>query len=108
MTRPKKNQIQNPYELLEPLYQNKNIKIITQNVDGLHKSPIELHGTQNKLLCPKCDNFFDNKSRDYLDEMPMCDSGTALKPNVVLFGEFVDRYKIDESKNCNINSMPQT
>ena len=65
--------------------------IITQNIDGLHKSAgsqavTEIHGSLREIYCLKC-----NKA--YLaphvpdGEPPFCDCGGILKPNTVLFGE---------------------
>lgn len=65
--------------------------IITQNIDGLHskagsKNVIELHGNVNRLYCTMCDKLYalsDLKNK----EVPYCNCGGILKPDVVLYGE---------------------
>lgn len=73
--------------------------VITQNSDGLYQTAgvsddavIELHGTTEEVVCPRCRRRFlaepvRNRVRD--DEIPpICsDCGDALKPGGVLFGE---------------------
>ena len=65
--------------------------IITQNIDGLHKSAgsrsvTEIHGSLREIYCLRC-------NKEYLaphvpdGEPPYCDCGGVLKPNTVLFGE---------------------
>ena len=68
--------------------------VITQNVDGLHQmagntNVIEYHGSHRRLICPTC-----SKTGPFTDEVlsvmpfPVCERcGTALKPDVVFFGE---------------------
>lgn len=69
----------------------KQVTVLTQNVDGLHrkagsKHVYELHGTIEKSYCPKCLQTYyipDIVSQD----VPVCSSDyTILKPDVVLFG----------------------
>jgi len=65
--------------------------VITQNIDGLHKSAgsrsvTEIHGSLREIYCLKC-------GREYLAPHvpeglpPCCECGGVLKPNTVLFGE---------------------
>jgi NAD-dependent deacetylase len=72
-------------------------QVVTQNVDGLHQAAgsqrvIEMHGDHQHLHCLQCDWIgpvrpeLSDESVDY-PTCPECDS--ALKPNVVLFGEDV-------------------
>ncbi len=73
--------------------------VITQNIDGLHAAagspdPIEVHGsirTASCLLCHATFSLADTRERIDLDEhgVPRCDCGAPLKPDVVLFGEFL-------------------
>lgn len=68
--------------------------VITQNVDGLHqaagsKSVVEMHGEMRSLRCIRC-NRSEPANPEILESesTPQCRScGTALKPDVVLFGE---------------------
>jgi NAD-dependent protein deacetylases, SIR2 family len=71
--------------------QQKEVTILTQNVDGLHrkagsKNVYELHGTIEKAFCPFCKREY---SLYYIvkEDIPKCSNDyTILKPDVVLFG----------------------
>ncbi len=73
--------------------------VITQNIDRLHaqagsRELIEVHGTIAHSSCLSCGARYQLAAvRDRLaadaDEVPRCDCGTPLKPDVVLFGEFL-------------------
>ncbi len=70
--------------------------VVTQNIDGLHqaagsKAVCELHGSVHRNHCMKCGKFF---GLDYIlscDGVPRCDCGGVIKPDVVLYGEELDR-----------------
>ncbi|WP_186578540.1 NAD-dependent protein deacylase [Aquibacillus kalidii] len=72
----------------------KNIAIITQNVDGLHteagnSNVVEYHGSLNTATCPSCGEQY---SLDFVMEkdVPFCSAlgcGDVLKPDIVLFGD---------------------
>lgn len=68
----------------------KEITVITQNVDGLHRragssNVFEVHGTLTNAFCPKCRREYDYN--DLLrEEVPRCEAdGFILKSDVVLF-----------------------
>jgi NAD-dependent deacetylase len=73
--------------------------VVTQNIDGLHRTAgtqdlIEVHGSISTSSCLACGASFPlDDARDRLeaarDGVPRCDCGEALKPDVVLFGEFL-------------------
>src|SRR4051794_20325525 len=73
--------------------------VITQNIDGLHAragspDPIEVHGSIRTASCLSCGLSFslaETRSRLGADAsgIPYCDCGAPLKPDVVLFGEFL-------------------
>jgi NAD-dependent deacetylase len=77
----------------------KLIGLITQNVDGLHseaglagKKIVELHGTNRKIICLKCDKVFDPDEivkrlvGDF--SSPKCDAcGGLLKSATISFGQ---------------------
>lgn len=71
------------------LQQNKDVSIITQNIDGLHykannKNVYEIHGSNDHLVCHYCDNAYEMTN----EEKPKCSfCGQLLKPNIVLYGE---------------------
>ena len=68
--------------------------VITQNIDGLHlmagsKNVVEIHGTIYKNYCMKCHKSYALK--DILkDEIPLCDCGGIIKPDVVLYEEALE------------------
>lgn len=73
--------------------------VITQNVDRLHARAgsvelIEVHGSISHSLCLDCGGRYpigEVRSRHASDPegMPRCDCGSVLKPDVVLFGEYL-------------------
>lgn len=68
--------------------------VITQNIDGLHlmagsKNVVEIHGTIYSNHCMKCHKSYTLK--DILkDEIPLCDCGGMIKPDVVLYEEALE------------------
>jgi NAD-dependent deacetylase len=68
--------------------------VITQNIDGLHAAagtvdPIEVHGSIRTASCLSCGASFSLAETRRRGEVPHCDCGQPLKPDVVLFGEFL-------------------
>lgn len=73
--------------------------VITQNIDQLHaragsRELIEVHGTIAHSSCLRCGQRYPlHEVRARLAEdargMPRCDCGEPLKPDVVLFGEYL-------------------
>ena len=73
--------------------------VITQNIDGLHaragtSDPIEVHGSIRTASCLDCGRAYplaETRARLGADVegVPRCDCGAPLKPDVVLFGEFL-------------------
>ncbi len=69
--------------------------IVTQNIDGLHqaagsKKVFELHGSVHRNYCLKCGKFYPmSKIKDSAD-IPRCDCGGLIKPDVVLYEEGLD------------------
>ncbi|MCD7034790.1 NAD-dependent protein deacylase [Metabacillus sp. GX 13764] len=74
----------------------KDVRIFTQNVDGLHHKAgsgkvYELHGSILFAACPECGK---EHHLDYINEqiVPLCSDEACqqiLKPDVVLFGDMV-------------------
>lgn len=66
--------------------------VITQNIDGLHqkagsKEVLELHGSIHRNYCQICGKEY---GLDYIlesDDIPRCDCGGIVKPDVVLYEE---------------------
>ena len=73
--------------------------VITQNIDGLHEAAgtrelIEVHGSISHSSCLEClRQYALEETRARLADdpvgVPRCDCGHPLKPDVVLFGEFL-------------------
>jgi NAD-dependent deacetylase len=73
--------------------------VITQNIDRLHsragsEALVEVHGTIDHSSCLSCGMRYplaDVRARQAVDErrVPRCDCGEPLKPDVVLFGEYL-------------------
>ena len=81
------------------------VTLLTQNVDGLHQragSPqvTELHGSAFRTRCtdPACTlpPFDDTQSYDAVPLCPRC--GSALRPDVVLFGENLPEAALRQSQ----------
>jgi NAD-dependent deacetylase len=73
--------------------------VITQNIDGLHRRAgtrelVEVHGTIAHSSCLRCGSSYplqEVRARQAADGrgVPRCDCGEPLKPDVVLFGEYL-------------------
>jgi NAD-dependent deacetylase len=73
--------------------------LVTQNIDQLHaragsKELIEVHGTIAHSSCLRCGARYpltEVRARQRADasSIPRCDCGEPLKPDVVLFGEYL-------------------
>lgn len=77
--------------------------VVTQNIDGLHqlagsKNVLELHGSVHRNYCTKCGKLFtlnDMKACVFTNEnskkdegnIPYCQCGGVIKPDVVLYEE---------------------
>jgi NAD-dependent deacetylase len=82
--------------------------VITQNIDGLHaragtRELIEVHGTIAWSSCPSCGSRYplrEVRSRQSSDPrgVPACDCGAPLKPDVVLFGEYLPASALDRAE----------
>lgn len=83
------------HEYLAKLEQLGKLKaIITQNIDGLHqkagsKNVLELHGTIYKNHCIKCGKEYSAEYVFNSEDIPRCECGSIIKPNVVLYGEML-------------------
>ena len=83
------------HEYLVKLEQLGKLKaIITQNIDGLHqkagsKNVLELHETIYKNHCIKCGKEYFAEYVFNSEDIPRCECGSIIKPNVVLYGEML-------------------
>lgn len=66
--------------------------VVTQNIDGLHqkagsKNVLELHGSVYRNYCVKCGKFHTAEFVKECPDVPLCDCGGTVKPDVVLYEE---------------------
>jgi NAD-dependent deacetylase len=81
--------------------------VITQNIDMLHRRAgttrlVEVHGTIEHSSCLECGAVVplaQTRARLSADArgVPRCDCGAPLKPDVVLFGEWLPEEALDEA-----------
>ena len=76
--------------------------IITQNIDGLHqkagsKNVLELHGSVYRNYCMKCNKFYDANYIFESKNIPYCECGGIIKPDVVLYEEALDYTVLENS-----------
>ena len=69
--------------------------VVTQNIDGLHqlagsKRVYELHGSTLRNYCEKCNKFYGIEAIEKSEDIPRCDCGGRIKPDVVLYEEMLD------------------
>lgn len=81
----------------------KNVTVITQNIDDLHQMAgssdvIELHGSVKRNYCMKCRKFYTLESI-YKKDVPYCDCGGIIKPDVVLYEEGLNQIDITRAIN---------
>lgn len=66
--------------------------VVTQNIDGLHQlagsqKVYELHGSVHRNYCMHCGRAFDVNFILESENIPRCDCGGIVKPDVVLYEE---------------------
>ncbi len=66
--------------------------VVTQNIDGLHqkagsKTVYELHGSVLRNYCTRCRKFHTAEFVKNSKDIPLCDCGGIVKPDVVLYEE---------------------
>lgn len=69
--------------------------VITQNIDGLHQmagseNVFELHGSIHRNYCENCGKFHDLQYIIDSKDVPKCECGGEVKPDVVLYEEGLD------------------
>jgi len=75
--------------------------LITQNVDNLHRRAgsqriYELHGNIMRNRCVDCNKRYEEISFEP-DELPRCDCGGLIRPDVVWFGEALPQQELMNS-----------
>lgn len=82
--------------------------VVTQNIDGLHAAAgtvdlVEVHGSISHSSCLECLRRYeleDVRARLAADPdgVPRCDCGHPLKPDVVLFGEYLPEAAMERAE----------
>ena len=80
--------------------EGKLLGVVTQNIDGLHqkagsKRVYELHGSVLRNYCVNCGKFHSAEFIKEHPDVPLCDCGGIVKPDVVLYEESLDGNTID-------------
>jgi len=83
--------------------------LITQNVDDLHRkagnrSILELHGNIMKNKCLDCGKITDSIGPIEKGELPRCECGGLLRPDVVWFGEMLPQDVLKKAFNVSEQS----
>jgi len=76
--------------------------VITQNIDGLHQAAgsrrvLELHGSVHRNYCMECGKRFGLDAILAADDVPRCECGGVIRPDVVLYEEMLDERVMDEA-----------
>ena len=81
--------------------------VVTQNIDRLHRKAgtrelVEVHGTIDHSSCLSCGAQFPlpvvrERLEVAVDGVPRCDCWQPLKPDVVLFGEFLPEGALEQA-----------
>ena len=76
--------------------------VVTQNIDGLHqaagnKKVLELHGSVLRNYCERCHKFYDVQTVIDAEDIPLCECGGRIKPDVVLYEEGLDQNTLQEA-----------
>ena len=77
--------------------QDKLRGIVTQNIDGLHRQAgnirvYELHGNVHENHCLECNASFPMEAILHAEGIPRCECGGVIEPDVVLYGEPLEKY----------------
>lgn len=80
--------------------EGKLLGVVTQNIDGLHqkagsKAVYELHGSILRNYCVKCGKFYNADFVKSHPDIPRCQCGGIVKPDVVLYEESLDGNTIE-------------
>ena len=85
--------------------------VITQNIDGLHQKAgssnvAELHGSVLRNYCITCGKAFNAEKVFNSTNIPRCECGGIIKPDVVLYNEPLNKYTVERAieaiENCDL------
>ena len=90
------------HQFIANLEKTKDIKVVTQNIDGLHslagsKNIYELHGSIHRNYCMKCHKFYSLGDILNKEGVPYCTCGGIIKPDIVLYEENLDENTIKQA-----------
>jgi NAD-dependent deacetylase len=93
------------YKLAQWEQEGKLLGIVTQNIDGLHQKAgsrrvYELHGSVLRNFCTNCGKFHSAEFVKFHPDIPRCDCGGIVKPDVVLYEESLNTDTIDDAVNA--------
>ena len=76
--------------------------VVTQNIDGLHqkagsRTVYELHGSVLRNYCTRCRKFHPAEFVKNAQDIPLCDCGGIVKPDVVLYEEGLDDHTVEQA-----------
>ena len=82
--------------------EGKLLGVVTQNIDGLHQKAgsqkvYELHGSVLRNYCVLCGKFHSAVFVKNHPEIPRCDCGGIVKPDVVLYEESLNSNTIESA-----------
>ena len=80
--------------------EGKLLGVVTQNIDGLHQKAgsqkvYELHGSVLRNYCVRCGKFHTAEFVKDHPDIPRCDCGGIVKPDVVLYEESLNSHTIE-------------
>ena len=92
------------HKYIKKLEKDKNITVITQNIDGLHQAAgsrnvLELHGTLHRAYCSACGKPFSAEEMENCEGVPRCSCGGVIRPDIVLYEESLDDKVLRASVN---------
>ena len=92
-------------KLAEAESKRKLSAIVTQNIDGLHqkagsKTVYELHGSVHRNHCVKCGKFYGLQYIKESGDIPLCECGGIIKPDVVLYEEGLEQSTVNAAVNA--------
>lgn len=93
------------HKFFADLEKTTNVIVVTQNIDGLHQAAgssnvYELHGSVWRNYCMRCHKFYSLDDIS-VKNVPYCDCGGIIKPDVVLYEESLN----DETINGAIGEI---
>ena len=81
--------------------------VITQNIDNLHqkagsKNVVDIHGNGDKFYCTCCKQSYGINDYEESNVCTVC--GGTIRPDVVLYGEMLDREKVQKALEAVYNA----